>query len=244
MKIIALSDLHGNLPEQLPACDLLLLAGDLCPLQSHDFAFQAGWLDTEFREWLYEQKARRIVGVAGNHDFVFERAPHLLPRDLPWRYLQDAGFNWNGVKIWGTPWQPWFWDWAFNGDPERLQRQWRLIPDETDILVVHGPPFGYGDGIPENLSPQPPSPDRRGGQGGSGSGVRHAGCPWLLERIQEIKPKLVVFGHIHEGRGEWQLGPTRLANVTLVDEAYEPVYPPWTCELELPSNVARPPQGC
>jgi predicted phosphodiesterase len=213
MKIIALSDQHGNLPS-LPACDLLLLAGDLTPVQNHDLYFQAAWLDGDFRSWLSRQPARHIIGIAGNHDLVFEHAPHLVPRDLPWTYLQDSGTTWEGFKFWGTPWQPWFFDWAFNGSPEQLARQWALIPEDTDILVVHGPPHGYGDGVP-----------------GPRGSIRRCGCPHLLERIQEIRPQLVVFGHIHEGRGEWQLGPTRLANVTLLDAAYRPVYEPWSIEL-------------
>jgi Icc-related predicted phosphoesterase len=213
MNVVALSDMHGNLPENIPACDLLLLAGDLTPVRNHGVAFQAEWLDHEFRAWLRRVPARKVIGVAGNHDFIFEKEPERVPKDLPWTYLQDSGTEWEGWKIWGTPWQPWFFDWAFNGDPERLRRQWALIPDDTDILVVHGPPYGYGDGVPER--------DR----------VRHCGCPHLLARIQQIRPRLVVYGHIHEGRGEWQVGPTRLANVTLLDAGYSVVHPPWVTQL-------------
>jgi len=209
MKIIAMSDLHGILPDEVPACDLLLLAGDLCPIENHTLLFQRDWLDREFRRWLERQPALKIIGVAGNHDLIFEHAPELVPRDLPWTYLQDSGSTCAGFKIWGTPWQPWFFDWAFNGRPEQLQKIWALIPDDTDILVVHGPPFGYGDAIPERI------------------GVRRSGCPHLLERIRAVRPRLVVFGHIHEGRGQWQIGDTTLANVTMVNAAYMPIYPPW-----------------
>lgn len=212
MKIVAMSDMHGYLPDAVPECDLLLLVGDLTPATNHDPFFQAQWLGGEFRQWLRRQPAEAIIGIAGNHDFVFEQAPDFVPRDLPWIYLQDSGTQWRGIKIWGTPWQPWFFDWAFNGDPARLKRQWSLIPDDTELLVVHGPPHGYGDGVPER------------------SGVRHTGCPHLLERICEVKPRLVVFGHIHEGRGQWEIGPTTLANVTLLDAAYRPVHEPWVFE--------------
>jgi predicted phosphodiesterase len=209
MKIVAMSDLHGYLPERVPPCDLLLLAGDLCPATDHSLFFQSYWLNHDFRAWLHGISASKIIGIAGNHDLIFERAPHMVPSDLPWTYLQDAGLEWQGVKIWGTPWQPPFFDWAFNAEPEKIQRQWSLIPPNTDILVVHGPPRGYGDGVPE------------------AGGVRHSGCPYLLERIQAIQPQLAVFGHIHEGRGAWQLGRTQLANVTLLDAAYRPVFEPW-----------------
>jgi predicted phosphodiesterase len=217
MKIVALADLHGYLPSAVPTCDLLLLAGDLTPVQNHDVGFQAEWLDGPFRAWLQRQPARKIIGIAGNHDFIFEQMPFLVPRDLPWTYLQDSGTEWEGLKIWGTPWQPCFFDWAFNGDPPRLQRQWALIPDDTDVLVLHGPPYGYGDGVPEK----------------NGT-VRRCGCPHLLARIEAVRPRVAVFGHIHEGRGEWQFGPTRLANVTLVDAHYQPVHAPWVYELAFP----------
>lgn len=214
-KILAISDQHGILPE-IPDCDLLLIAGDILPVKNHALDFQAQWLDTDFRYWLKSLPARQIVFVAGNHDLVFQQKPHLVPKNLPAVYLQDSGFEWEGLKIWGTPWQPWFFDWAFNLREPELKAKWDLIPDDTDILVVYGPPFGYGDGVP------------------SRGNIRSTGSPSLLERIKAIEPKLVVFGHIHEGRGEWRIGETVMAIVTLVNERYEPVYKPWEFEIELP----------
>ena len=213
MKIVAMSDMHGQLPRAVPACDLLLLAGDFTPVTNHGLNFQRGWLDGPFRSWLKSVPARKIIGVAGNHDLIFEHAPETVPADLPWTYLQDSGLTWEGLNIWGTPWQPWFWDWAFNGNPDKLREKWQLIPKDTDILVLHGPPYGYGDGVPD------------------GRDVRRCGCPLLLERIKEIEPRLAVFGHIHEGRGDWLLGRTRLANVTMVDAQYRAVYKAFEVEL-------------
>ncbi len=217
IKVVAVSDLHGLLPA-VPACDLLLLAGDICPLRDHRPAAQAYWLDSDFRRWLRGLPARQVVYVAGNHDWIFQEKPHLRPRDLPAVYLQDEALEWEGLKIWGTPWQPRFCNWAFNLDEPDLEAKWALIPAGTDILVTHGPPFGYGDGVP----------DRKG--------VRHEGSPSLLRRIEQVRPRLVVFGHIHEGRGEWALGDTVLANVTLVDVGYRPVYPPWQHRLVVPGQ--------
>jgi Icc-related predicted phosphoesterase len=213
MKVVAVSDLHGNLPS-IPPCDLLLLAGDLAPLRNHKLPYQAEWLDKTFRAWLERVPARKVIGVAGNHDFIFEQAPESVPRDLPWTYLQDSGTTWEGLRIWGTPWQPWFYDWAFNLHEPELAPKWALIPADTDVLVLHGPPYGYGDGVPE-----------RDGN------VRHCGSPSLLARIEAIGPRLVTFGHIHEGRGEWRLGRTVLANVTLVDAGYDVAYAPWEHDL-------------
>jgi Icc-related predicted phosphoesterase len=212
MKIVAVSDQHGFLPD-IPTCDLLLIGGDFTPVKNHSIPFQAEWLDTTFRRWLQGVPARKIIAVAGNHDFIFQEAPERVPRDLPWQYLQDSGTGWEGLKIYGTPWQPWFHDWAFNLHEPDLVRVWEKVPDDTDILLLHGPPLGYGDGVPE-----------RGGK------VRRTGSPSLLARIEKIQPRLVVYGHIHEGRGEWRLGRTVLANVTIVDEGYDPIFPPWVYE--------------
>jgi Icc-related predicted phosphoesterase len=214
VKIVGVSDLHGTLPI-IPPCDLLLIGGDICPVRDHSISRQADWLDTVFRFWLENAPARKVVGVAGNHDLIFEQAPEDVPRNLQWTYLQDSGVDWEGLHIWGSPWQPWFFDWAFNLYEPELMTKWYLIPQDTDILVLHGPPRGYGDGVPE------------------GDGVRRTGSPSLLKRIEEIAPRVAIFGHIHEGRGQWQLGRTVMANVTILDERYNQVYPPWEYELEL-----------
>ena len=209
MKIVAISDLHGTLPN-VPPCDLLLIAGDVCPITNHGLDYQAAWLDGDFRRWLLSlTHVAKVIGVAGNHDFICQQMPELVPHDLPWTYLQDSGTDYGGLTFWGSPWQPWFFDWAFNASADQLKAIWAKVPDRVDVLVLHGPPYGYGDGIPAS------------------AGVRHTGCPHLLERIHQVRPELVVFGHIHEGRGAWRIGNTTLANVTILDAEYRHVYEPW-----------------
>jgi hypothetical protein len=215
--VVAASDLHGHLPD-VPGCDLLLLAGDLCPVTDHSSATQAQFLVGPFKDWLESVPAKHVVGIAGNHDFVFERDPDLVPRGLRWTYLQDSGAVVGGFNVYGTPWQPWFYDWAFNLRTEdEMAAKWAKIPTGTDILVCHGPPRGYGD---QTI---------RGD---------HTGSTTLLERIREVRPRLVVFGHIHEGRGRWTLPGERpderdvvLANVSLVDVRYRLAHEPMTFEL-------------
>ncbi|MFO0815508.1 MAG: metallophosphoesterase [Gemmatales bacterium] len=178
---------------------MLLLGGDLCPDGSPQQ--QADWLDSNFRRWLKETPARNIVAVAGNHDFVFQLRPDLVP-PLNWTYLQDNGAEIDGIRIWGTPWQPIFFDWAFNLAEPELETKWRLIPERTDILVLHGPPYRHGD---------------RNSKG------EHTGSPSLLTRIREIQPKLVICGHIHEARGEYRVAGSRILNVSQLDLRYQPV---------------------
>ncbi len=211
MKISAISDNHGYLPRIEP-CDLLLIAGDICPARDHSVFAQSQFLAGPFADWLNEIPARRIVGIAGNHDFIFEKSPDLIPKSLRWNYLQDASVEIEGLKIYGTPWQPWFYDWAFNLSEEELAKKWEMIPADTDILVVHGPPYGFGD---VNTS------------------GAHCGSPSLRDAIFRIKPKLCVF---HEGRGRWSDQGVELANVTVVDVKYRHVYPPMTFDISPPSS--------
>lgn len=201
MRIACTSDLHGHFPK-IPECDLLLLGGDYCPMSN---AFQQQfWFKNVFANWLTNVSQNcKIIGVAGNHEVLFEEHPELVPQ-MDWTYLQDSGIEWNGFNIWGSPWQPRFYDWAFNADEPQLKEKWDLIPVNTDILILHGPPRGYGD-----FSPY---------------GQEHTGSPSLLAKIEEIQPKLVIAGHIHAAYGKYQIGNTIFLNCSLVDEKYKAVH--------------------
>ncbi len=209
MRLAVTADLHGNLPP-VPECDVLVIAGDMTPTDDHDAAVQARWLDTDFRTWLEDAPARHIVGIAGNHDFVFDRAPGRLPVDLPWTYLQDAGVTIEGVSFWGSPWTPWFFDWAFNapkGDTAEdfLREKYARVPDDTDVLVVHGPPAGYGDRTSRGMT---------------------VGSTAFLDLVRRTQCELAVFGHIHEDRGSWTVGQSRLMNASAVTLEYQLVDEP------------------
>lgn len=204
-----MSDLHGILPQELPECDAVLLAGDICP---HNNVYsQLEWLDGNFRRWLHKIK-KPVFACAGNHDWPFFEHPERCHRlHLPWEYLQDESASFKGLKIYGTPWQRRFYDWAFNLEEHQLAGKWNLIPDDTDVLICHSPPKYYGDMNSQGVS---------------------CGSEALTWRIMQIKPKLVVFGHIHPGRGEWRNSDTIFANVAMVDDHYQPVHKPWVVELE------------
>ncbi len=217
-KIVAVSDLHGNLPT-IPECDILLIGGDICPYTQTNL--QAQWLRVAFKEWLDKVPAKDVVGVAGNHDFIFENHPDLVPKELRWHYLQDESINLHGLNIYGTPWQPRFYDWAFNADEPELEKHFGKIPEGTDILVCHGPPHGYGDFAPK----------RYWDDDTKWPGGEHCGSPALRDRIFKIKPKLVIFGHIHPGRGVYYHEDIIMANVTIVDQRYEPIHDPMSFDI-------------
>lgn len=206
MRIVATADLHGTLPP-IPECDLLLIAGDMCPVWDHKIPYQAHWLDTVFRRWLDDVPATSVVAVFGNHDWIGEKMPELVP-DLPWHIVTDEIVTIEGRSIYGLPWQRPFNNWAFNLDEPELSEKYKAIPG-CDIIISHGPPYSYGDKV----------------------GTENTVSMAFLKCIHQIKPKLVVFGHIHCDPGTWSRNGTILSNVTLMNDAYQPVYPPRVFEI-------------
>jgi Icc-related predicted phosphoesterase len=219
-KICCISDLHGYLPK-IPECDLLLIGGDICG-DGHSL-LQARWLDVAFRDWLEHVPAKDIVGVCGNHDLVFESAPHLLPKDLPWHYLQDNLVELQGFKIYGLPWVSPVWG-AFNSREENLIRKYQNIPDDVDIIISHGPPFGIRDEAPLRYYSAENETEWPGGE--------HCGSPSFREKIFDIKPKLVLFGHIHEGHGVSEFNDIIFVNAALMDAQNTPIYDPMIFNIE------------
>lgn len=201
MRIACLSDTHGYYPT-VPECDLLLLAGDYC---SGGTGTERLIAHNRFCDWVDEIAKRcTIIGIAGNHDWLFEKSYDHI-RHPNWTYLRDSGTSWNGLNIWGSPWQPIFFDWAFNLEEHQLAKRWKLIPKNTDILILHGPPFGIADF--------------------SNYGKVHCGSPSLRNTIEEIQPRLVVCGHIHSGYGQYRLNNTLIVSSSLCNEQYKPVNP-------------------
>jgi hypothetical protein len=132
-RIVCIADLHEHLVD-VPACDVLLIAGDVSFAVKDDLRAKHAFLVGPFREWLERVPADEVVLVAGNHDQSIEAWG--LPDGLRCHYLQDDGVELCGLRIWGTPWQPWFLDWAFNAPPRNgeafLASKFDLIPEDTD----------------------------------------------------------------------------------------------------------------
>lgn len=208
-KIIATSDLHGHLPD-IPECDVLIIAGDICPDRPGNYRaddkseFQLGWLDASFTPWLEVQPAKHIVGIAGNHDFALEFYWEYAHR-LPWTYLIDSGTEIDGIKFWGLPWVPNLQSWAFYGNDIQLETVYQSVPEGTDVVISHGPPMTFLDWT-----------DHRSGG--------HVGAIQAVNMIERVQPKAYVCGHIHEGFGKDHLGNTDIYNVAYVDEHYIPRY--------------------
>jgi len=208
LRIVAISDTHAqHRAVDVPDGDVLIHAGDMT---------RHGDLDEvrDLNDFLGGLPHRVKLVIAGNHDFCFqddrEQAAALLSNCV---YLQDEAFEFDGLAIWGSPWQPWFHDWAFNLERgAALRAKWDLIPAGTDILITHGPPAGHGD------------------RTARGEAV---GCRDLLEAVERLRPRLHVFGHIHEAAGVTRNEHTTFVNACSCDLRYRPSLPAIVHELSV-----------
>jgi Icc-related predicted phosphoesterase len=190
---------HHKLTDNLIGGDLLIHCGDVSSTGNKGEILY-------FLEWFSELPYRYKVFIAGNHDFFFEREKVSSLNLLSYNnlfYLNDMAITIEGLKIYGSPYQPWFHNWAFNlpRNGEELEHKWSMIPDDTDILITHGPPFGILDKTIRNNE--------------------NAGCELLRKRVDDIKPLIHTFGHIHEGYGELQTRNTLFINGSNLNEMYQ-----------------------
>lgn len=222
MKIIFLSDTHNlHNQVQIEPCDILIHAGDFTNMGyrgEHD----------NFVEWFEKQPAKHRVLVGGNHDFHLHTIHTPNVKFIPAFdtdefkkhgiiYLEDELVSINGINIYGSPWTPKFGDWAFMMPRETIGYMWDMIPDDVDILVTHGPPYGVLD---------QPWGDQE-----------HVGCKSLLDKVKQIQPKYHFWGHIHGSYGSaystWNNSGkgTNFYNVSVVGEDYKVQNKPVTIEV-------------
>ena len=202
MKIIAISDTHLTHEKRelsIPDGDILIHAGDATLNGSKKEIIV-------FNRWFSDLPHAIKIFVAGNHDWLFEknleRARELLDHSI--HYLQDSEITIAGLRIYGSPWQPAFNNWAFNLERGNdLKQKWDFIPSGIDILITHCSPYGIGDMLPD------------------GSQI---GCADLAKVVRKIKPKYHIFGHAHEGYGIYKRrnNNTVYINASILDEAYNP----------------------
>lgn len=246
MIIYAISDQHGTWPT-IPPCDLLIVAGDQCldyfgGMWARDYAhLQLNWFTQTWMAWREKQPAKHCVVTWGNHDFCGELAPAspIIEIGGHTTTVVDALFEYEGVKIWFSPWSRQFMDWAFMAEEEQLAEKYARIPTGIDILVSHDPPYGYGDKCPGAHNDDCPvrwhtnvSADKC-----TCGCEAHVGGHALLNTIDRVMPDVVICGHIHGGHGTYTrdidyLGEKHdcthevtIYNVAVVDEQYKLVHP-------------------
>ena len=231
MRIVALSDQHGFLPD-VPKCDLLIVAGDVCPDRfgpfnaAHDPHQQRAWFDRNVRPWLASAPATHKLLTWGNHDWCGEACdfhadgpPAASPETLQILLAQSTTIprpeGGPPLRVWASPWSNRFGDWAFMRAPADLARVYASIPEGIDVLVSHQPPYGYCDAVPDFRTGRP-----------SPQGSRE-----LLTAIDRVKPKVVICGHIHEGHGLADRDGVPIFNVSVVDEHYRLVHAPTIIDM-------------
>jgi Icc-related predicted phosphoesterase len=204
MKVICISDTHSKhreLNEDLkeikcnPDETIIIHAGD-CTNVGKDYEL------LNFLDWFGGLPYKHKIFIAGNHDFYFENN-----NDIPQKYkdngiiyLMDQMVEVEGLKIYGSPWQPRFYDWAFNVNRgEEIAKKWAGIPEGLDILVTHGPAFGILDDTVNGM---------------------RVGCEELYKKIFEVKPKYHICGHIHYGYGMRELDGVTFINASSLGESY------------------------
>ncbi len=221
IRIATISDTHCQHHSiQIPECDILIHAGDFSYIgKAVDIAELNFW----FGKLKKSGKVKEIVAIAGNHDWICETDPSLAASLFTnCIYLNEQPVEVMGLKIFGSPVQPEFCDWAFNRKRgEEIARHWAKIPDDTQVLVTHGPPMG----ILDQVWCRPYS---------SLLGPENLGCQDLRKRVDELKDlKLHVFGHIHDSNGIHidQITGKKFINAAICDEEYKPIQPVHVVEL-------------
>lgn len=207
MKITCISDTHSLVrnPDSLKVLTNRLTGGEIL-VHAGDMSSQGSATEVMlFLEWFSSLPYTHKVLIAGNHDWLFERDPGLaadMLENFPSiTYLNDSEATIEGLRFWGSPITPFFNNWAFNRHSKEIGQHWDMIPEGIDVLITHGPPAGILDSIDHV---QPP-----------------AGCHLLRGAIARVKPKLHVFGHIHEGRGLRQVDETLCVNAATLNGRYQ-----------------------
>lgn len=199
VKIVALSDTHTKHRQvPLPEGDILIHAGDMTGRGNyHEFIGIGQW----FRDC--KDRFKHQIIIAGNHDFGLEVNSKVIMRDHFDEnviYLQDSGIELEGIKFYGCPWMPVFYNWAFMRDESELAPYYNAIPDDTEVLITHGPPLGILD--------QNGHKDK-------------CGSITLYNRIKELKHlKHHIFGHIHEAYGKLKIDDVTFHNVCSLNGDY------------------------
>jgi Icc-related predicted phosphoesterase len=198
MRIVAFSDYHNNISVKVPDGDVLVIAGDSSLFGEKD----------RFVDFVSQLPHKHKIFVAGNHDDFAARglAEEVIPE---MEYLEDSSVTIDGVKFYGAPWHTVIGH-PFGITEMEMDQRWQEIPDDTDVLITHMPPYGTLDG---------------------GHPDSHWGCIHLADRIYEVQPKICIYGHLHIGHGNEEHMGTRYYNVALTDSKYNIIHEPTVIEL-------------
>jgi Icc-related predicted phosphoesterase len=225
MKLVVVSDTHSyHRKVEVPDGDVFIHAGDIT---------WRGELEifADFANWLKELPHKNKVIIFGNHELGMRSEVKKgiikthsgssrdvvlqLMKDAGATYLENSGINIDGINFWGSPATPYFMDWEWNYQRgKEIGKIWDLIPQDTNVLITHGPPYGILDSVQDHA---------RGPQG----------CEMLNKKVKQLPNlKAHVFGHLHQDGGKMvKLGNTIFANVAICDDAYSTSREPTIIEI-------------
>lgn len=228
IKICAMSDLHGYLPEINP-CELVLICGDIVPLSAQGSSrYTSRWYERAFKTWAESLPCNKVIFIAGNHELHFpnhyEYYKKMFPNNSKVTYLCHEEYIYKGpdgkeYSIFGTPYCKEFGNWAFMLPDPELEERYSEIPENLDILITHDQPYGYGDVLLQKDCPW--------------ANGKHIGNKMLMEAIAKKKPRYQLNGHLHScNHNIIDIDGTIHYNVSLKDESYQPVYEPLYLEID------------
>lgn len=225
MKIVAISDTHSyHRKVKVPDGDVLVHAGDIT---------WRGELEifTDFAKWVKELPHKKKVIIFGNHELGMRSVAKKGPikrysesnRDVVLKmmedagiiYLENSGIDIEGINFYGSPATPWFMDWEWNYQRGKdIGAVWDLIPENTNVLITHGPPYGILDSVQEQI---------RGPQG----------CEMLRKKTEQLPNlKAHIFGHLHKDGGQTQqYNNITFANAAICDDRYDTSRSPLIIEV-------------
>ena len=236
LKIVAISDLHGILPQITEPADIMLIAGDIVPLNiQFNKSESKKWFEETFAEWIQKLPVDKVYMVAGNHDAWFEgiSSPQLNSfikachykvtylKNETVSHLLDDGTE---IKIFGTPYCKIFGSWPFMRLDSYLTEKFKEIPNDCDIIISHDPPFNIS--LADCILGRPYEKGK----------PPHVGNIVLADRLKDINYKLLVCGHIHSGDHNLT---NNIVNVSIVDENYELNYSPFYTELTFEKKISK-----
>lgn len=230
LKIVALSDMHGMLPEIKESADIALIAGDIVPLsiQNHN-ASTYEWLYDTFLNWSKNLPVDKIFVIPGNHDWglyvddiIFNEISSKVAEKSEGKVIlaKDDIFEYNGFRIITTPWCKEFYNWAYMLSSNKLEEKYNALLEKNkekpvDILLTHDAPYGVSDQLLEQTVWNPITPGP------------HIGNKPLAKFVKQLKPSYHFHGHLHSTNHEKEaLDNTIIYNVSIVNEAYQTIYPP------------------
>lgn len=222
MKVCAISDLHGYLPN-IEECEILLIAGDISPLNiQFNKPAMKKWLELDFAYWIKSLPVDKVFLIAGNHDAYMESISQSNILSLEQAcdklvYVKNECVhyydkNFTLWSIFGTPYCKIFGNWPFMRSDEKLINYFEKIPNNVDIIITHDAPYNFGDVDTIN------------------NGKEHHGNKPLSDKLKTVNYKLAVCGHFHSGSHVYN-EDLNIVNVSYVNERYEPFYEPFYTEL-------------